>query len=66
MIPQKTPMSSDKRSKTKVKQSNSQRIKGETVRPRVGIQWNDVKSGFRHLKVKRWNSIGSWVHISLL
>lgn len=51
----------DKRPKPQVKQSNSQRIKSETPRPHCGIQWNDVKTGFRHLKIKRWNSIGSWV-----
>jgi hypothetical protein len=24
-------------------------------------QWNDVKSGWKKFKLKRWNSIGSWV-----
>lgn len=60
---------SDLRQKNKVKQSpsitstlfggGSQRIKNETPRPT--IQWNDVKTGFKHFKIKRWNSIGSWV-----
>lgn len=69
MIPRKTVQASksngaDKRPKAKaqVKQSNSHRIKSETPRPPCsGIQWNDVKSGLRHFKIKRWNSIGSWV-----
>lgn len=46
----------------KVKQSTlfgSHRIKNETPRPT--IQWSDVKTGFKHFKIKRWNSIGSWV-----
>lgn len=59
--------SSDLRQKNKVKQSpsitttlfGSQRIKNEIPRPT--IQWNDVKTGFKHFKIKRWNSIGSWV-----
>lgn len=37
----------------------SHRIKNETPRPT--IQWSDVKTGFKHFKIKRWNSIGSWV-----
>lgn len=61
--------SSDLRQKNKVKKSpstttttklfGSQRIKNETPRPT--IQWSDVKTGFKHFKIKRWNSIGSWV-----
>lgn len=56
--------SSDLRQKTKVKQQKSstfgsQRIKSEAPRPT--IQWSDVKTGFKHFKIKRWNSIGSWV-----
>lgn len=69
MIPKKlqnskptTSSKSDKRPKTQIKQSNSQRIKSETPRPHCGgIHWSDVKTGFKHLKIKRWNSIGSWV-----
>lgn len=56
--------SSDLRQKTKVKLTQStsvfgsHRIKSETPRP----TWNDVKTGFnKHFKIKRWNSIGSWV-----
>lgn len=61
--------SSDLRQKTKVKQQKSasstssvfgsHRIKNEAPRPT--IQWSDVKTGFKHFKIKRWNSIGSWV-----
>lgn len=64
MIPKKSTsskQSNEKRTKVLLKQSNSQRIKPESPRPHVGIQWNDVKSGFKHFKIKRWNSIGSWV-----
>lgn len=53
------------RAKSQVKQSHSQRIKGDNSRPHCGIQWNDVKTGLKHFKIKRWNSIGSWV-VSLL
>lgn len=64
MIPRKSAnsmQSAEKRAKVQLKQSNSHRIKPESPRPHVGIQWNDVKSGFKHFKIKRWNSIGSWV-----
>lgn len=54
--------STDLRQKVKVKQSNSHRIKNETPRP--ALQWSDVKTGFKHFKIKRWNSIGSWVNNS--
>lgn len=62
MLPKKstnTKSSTDLRQKIKVKQSNSHRIKNETPRP--SIHWSDVKTGFRNFKIKRWNSIGSWV-----
>ena len=53
--------SSDLRQKNKSTLfGGSQRIKNETPRPT--IQWNDVKTGFKHFKIKRWNSIGSWVY----
>lgn len=29
-------------------------------------QWNDVKSGWKKFKLKRWNSIGSWVKLNTL
>lgn len=74
MIPRKSVQASksngaEKRPKAKiqVKQSNSHRIKSETPRPQcTGIQWNDVKNGFRHFKIKRWNSIGSWVLFEMI
>ena len=63
MIPRKPQNQASKSSGAKIplKQSKSQRIKQDTPRPHVGIHWNDVKTGFRHFKIKRWNSIGSWV-----
>lgn len=66
MLPKKsqTPKQTvEKRSKVLLKQSSSQRVKQEAPRPHVGIQWNDVKTGFKHFKIKRWNSIGSWVFV---
>lgn len=70
MLPKKAAVksksnSADKRPKVQVKQSNSHRIKSETPRPHAGILWSDVKTGFKHFKIKRWNSIGSWVGRSL-
>lgn len=26
------------------------------------LNWDDVKMGFKKFKIKRWNSIGSWVN----
>jgi hypothetical protein len=47
---------------------NNDNNKNVTISNNNGFskQWNDVKSGWRKFKLKRWNSIGSWVKTALL
>lgn len=42
---------------------NKQRVTTPNNNNGLTRQWNDVKSGWKKFKLKRWNSIGSWVAI---